>query len=118
MITTMAHLPVDVTTAPTRVLVARVGAAGDCSDTATDAWFPTEPHEDYPAARARYERQARELCGGCPVRAECLELALRDEAQRGVKRHGIWGGTAPWERQRLHRARVRRAAILREAVPA
>ncbi len=114
----LPHLPIDVTIAPTRVLSARVGAAGNCSDECSDDWFPPEPVGSAEAARTRYEQLARQLCAGCPVQAECLELALRYEAQPRVKRHGVWGGTAPWVRQRLHRARVRRAAILREAVPA
>lgn len=37
--------------------------------------------------------QAKEICGRCPVRVQCLELANEnDEA------FGIWGGLTPKER--------------------
>ena len=40
--------------------------------------------------------QAKTVCAGCRVRAECLEFAL---ATRQV--HGVWGGTSEDERQRI-----------------
>jgi hypothetical protein len=43
------------------------------------------------------------VCAACPVREECLELALRNWA---VGQHGVWGGTVPAERERLRAARV------------
>ena len=43
------------------------------------------------------------MCAACPVREECLELALRNWA---VGQHGVWGGTVPAERERLRAARV------------
>lgn len=54
------------------------------------------------ARRARYEREARTLCAGCPVAGECLALAVweeRDEPSSCV--HGVRGATAPWERVRM-----------------
>jgi hypothetical protein len=86
---------------------------GDCSGAQNDDWFPPEPEAKSPAARVRYEATARQLCGGCPVRAECLELALRDEARPYVMPHGIFGGLAPWERKKLNRGRRRRAHAVR-----
>jgi hypothetical protein len=95
---------------PTPVLVHRVGAAGLCADTADDRWFPAEPHHDASQqAREAYEEYARKACEGCPVRADCLELALRIEDRPGVRAHGVWGGLAPWARTALRRARRRRA---------
>ena len=44
--------------------------------------------------------EARRLCAGCPVRAECLAYAL--EAPEEV---GIWGGTTANERAATRRAR-------------
>ena len=38
---------------------------------------------------------AKEICAPCPVRAECLEHALRYE------KNGIWGGTSQRERKRM-----------------
>lgn len=36
---------------------------------------------------AGQEHRAIYLCGGCPVRSECLDYALR-----GREAHGVWGG--------------------------
>ena len=70
-----------------------------------DAWFPVEPGSGYrPRARARYETQALALCRECPVAVECLEMALlREGPARG---HGVFGGTAPWQRQRIKASRA------------
>lgn len=49
-------------------------------------------------AVAQHEREdrAKTICAACPVRAECLEYALRVDEQLGV-----WGGrTAAERRQR------------------
>ncbi|WP_433188726.1 WhiB family transcriptional regulator [Actinoallomurus sp. CA-150999] len=102
----------DVTALPASVLRHRV-ALGDCSGLATNEWFPPEPDVKYPEARTKYEAVARQLCGGCPVIAECLELALRAESRPFVIPHGVFGGRAPWERQALIRARRRRAHAAR-----
>jgi hypothetical protein len=87
-------------------LSARMAVAGRCVDSGDDAWFPMEPTTDH--GRAAYEAVARDACLGCEVRGECLILALRTEAKRSVQAHGIWGGYAPWERDRMRR-RVREA---------
>ncbi|RAY13613.1 WhiB family transcriptional regulator [Actinomadura craniellae] len=44
------------------------------------------------------EAQAKAVCGGCSVRAECLDWALR-----AGEPDGIWGGTTPEERRYLRR---------------
>jgi len=44
---------------------------------------------------AQVER-AKRICGGCPVRAVCLDRAIAAEAQIGV-----WGGTTEGERRAL-----------------
>ncbi len=41
------------------------------------------------------------MCGGCEVRMECLEYALR----HGEK-FGIWGGMSERERRRIRRQRA------------
>ena len=57
-------------------------------------------------------------CAGCPVREQCLELAMR--AESGTYREGIFGGYTAEQRKALARARtdaaeVDEAAILRRA---
>ena len=44
-------------------------------------------------------REAKRICDGCPVTAECLEYALAND-----ERFGIWGGMSERERRRLRRA--------------
>ena len=58
-----------------------------------DEWFPVAVRPETARAEAR---TALALCAACPVRAECLEFALRH--RRGVGRHGIWGGLVEAER--------------------
>ena len=41
------------------------------------------------------------MCGGCEVKTECLEYALR----HGEK-FGIWGGMSERERRRIRRQRA------------
>ena len=43
----------------------------------------------------------RELCQGCPVRQECLDVALAD-----ILLDGLWAGTTPAERKAMRRGRV------------
>lgn len=45
--------------------------------------------------------KVREVCAGCPVRAECLAVAERE---------GIWGGTSARERRRMRRGELRGVA--------
>jgi WhiB family transcriptional regulator, redox-sensing transcriptional regulator len=48
------------------------------------------------------ERGAKAICGGCPVRVDCLEYAIRIH-----ETHGIWGGLNELERRLLIRRRQR-----------
>lgn len=41
-------------------------------------------------------RDAKRICSGCPVRAECLQFSLDND-----ERFGIWGGLSGRERSRL-----------------
>ncbi|MDF1596683.1 MAG: WhiB family transcriptional regulator [Acidimicrobiia bacterium] len=50
-------------------------------------------------------QQARAICAGCPVKADCLDYAL----QTGP-RYGIWGGLTQDELQPLRRRRRLRSA--------
>jgi hypothetical protein len=92
-----------VTELDTDVLRVRTNTAAACRYGETDDWFPAEPAS--PQARAVYEQVAQRRCAGCPVLRECLELALRYEARPTAQPHGIWGGTAPWQREAILRSR-------------
>jgi WhiB family transcriptional regulator, redox-sensing transcriptional regulator len=41
-------------------------------------------------------REAKSICGGCVVRAECLDYALAHD-----ERFGVWGGLSERERRAL-----------------
>ncbi len=43
-------------------------------------------------------REAKRICAGCDVRAECLDYALDND-----ERFGIWGGMSERERRRVKR---------------
>ena len=60
-------------------------AAGLCAE--------VDPELFYPETGAP-NRDAKRVCGGCDVRAECLAYAL---AHR--ERFGVWGGTTERERR-------------------
>ena len=51
---------------------------------------------------------AKQLCASCPVKAPCLEYALRNRID-----HGVWGGTSERERRRILAQRRREAAARR-----
>jgi hypothetical protein len=69
-------------------------------------WFPSR--EDAGAPGGSYGR-ARRICSACPVRVECLEAALVEEAGEGF-RTGMRGRSAN-ERAVLARQRRRAAAV-------
>ena len=48
--------------------------------------------------RTRSERKAKAICAKCPVRVECLALALQSRAQ-----FGVWGGLTEDERRRVRK---------------
>jgi WhiB family redox-sensing transcriptional regulator len=49
--------------------------------------------------------EARRICQGCPVRAACLDWALRND-----QAYGIWGGATEEERRALRLTPVPRQA--------
>ena len=67
----------------------------NCLGVDPDLFFPE---------RGASTREAKEVCRGCEVRAECLEFAL----QNGEK-FGIWGGLSERERRRIRRQRAQAA---------
>ena len=58
-----------------------------CAETDPEAFFPE---------KGGSTREAKRVCTGCTVRAECLEFALGND-----ERFGIWGGLSERERRRL-----------------
>ncbi len=60
-----------------------------CSQTDPEAFFPE---------KGGSTRDAKKICSGCEVKAECLEYALKND-----ERFGIWGGLSERERRRLRR---------------
>lgn len=65
----------------------------DCQYTDPEAFFPE---------KGGSVREAKRICRGCPVRAECLEYAL----ERGEK-FGIWGGLSERERRAMASRKLR-----------
>jgi WhiB family redox-sensing transcriptional regulator len=63
-----------------------------CRGQGTEAFFP---------ARGEKTDAAKAICGGCEVRAQCLE-----DAMAHGDRHGIWGGLSVRGRRVLRRGRA------------
>lgn len=62
---------------------------------AVDGWFRDEPRGR--KALELQRKYAREACARCPVRAECLVIALSHEQETGMS-WGIWGGICAGDR--------------------
>ena len=75
----------------------------NCLGVDPDLFFPE---------RGASTREAKEVCRGCVVRAECLEFAL----QNGEK-FGIWGGLSERERRRIRRQRAQAARSVLGGLP-
>lgn len=63
-----------------------------CAQTDPEAFFPE---------KGGSTREAKKVCNGCEVRAECLDYALAND-----ERFGIWGGLSERERRKLKKAAV------------
>ena len=61
-----------------------------CAQTDPEAFFPE---------KGGSTREAKKVCVGCEVRAECLEYALAND-----ERFGIWGGLSERERRKLKKS--------------
>jgi WhiB family redox-sensing transcriptional regulator len=73
-----------------------------------DAWFPVATRWQQARAEAA---AALALCAACPVRAECLELSMRQWAEAG--RHGVWGGLLEAERAAVREQWLAGTSIIR-----
>lgn len=60
-----------------------------CAQVGSEMFFPE---------KGGSTREAKRICGGCDVRAECLEYALKND-----ERYGIWGGVSDRDRRKLKR---------------
>jgi len=67
-------------------------ARANCMGVDPELFFPE---------RGSSTREAKEVCRGCVVRAECLEFAIANS-----EKFGIWGGMSERERRRVRRARL------------
>ena len=74
-----------------------------CRDTDPDLFFPVGT-TGY--ALVQIDR-AKEVCGECPVKVDCLDYALETNQDSG-----IWGGTSEEERRTLRRRIAGRERIL------
>lgn len=62
---------------------------GLCAQTDPEAFFPE---------KGGSTKEAKRICGGCEVRAECLQYAIDND-----ERFGVWGGLSEKERRGLRR---------------
>ena len=79
------------------------------AQTGYDAWYgPDEEDGAYIGGQIDKEHRdwARRICAECPVKAQCLEFALTDDAGW----YGIWAGLMPNEVRQLKRERIGKAA--------
>jgi WhiB family redox-sensing transcriptional regulator len=66
-------------------------AEGNCREIHPSVFFPSD---------GVGVEVARQICATCPVKAPCLEYALRNRID-----HGVWGGASERERRRILRQR-------------
>ena len=62
-------------------------AAGLCTQVDPELFWPESGHDS---------RDARAVCGRCPVRVECLDYAFTNR-----ERYGVWGGMSERQRRTL-----------------
>lgn len=75
-----------------------------CSPWMDDLFFPEK------SGNGHYEA-ARQICGTCPVRQACLDVAMQEEGNLSApSRYGMRGGLTPDERYKLRFPHGRRAA--------
>ena len=64
-------------------------ATGLCRGVEPEVFFPVSDEDAW---------RAKEICGACTVRDDCLAYALSHR-----ERYGVWGGTTEKERIEMHR---------------
>lgn len=99
-------IPSDVQRAPERVAVVLPLFGTPLEDETLLGWqdralcAQTDPEAFFPE-KGGSTREAKKVCSGCEVRAECLDYALAND-----ERFGIWGGLSERERRKLKRRAV------------
>ena len=71
--------------------------AAACANQPRDIFFPDGGRNT--------DLQAKAICAGCPVRANCLDYALATHSD-----HGVWGGLNATEREHILRGTAHRRA--------
>lgn len=72
---------------------------GACRTADRDLFFVPNGERGNSIAKNEREAAAKAVCEFCPVKATCLEEALKDDLQ------GVWGGTNDEERRAIKRER-------------
>lgn len=78
----------------------------NCAGVDPDLFYPRRGGSK--VLQAEQIREAKEVCAGCSVRAQCLTSALEHQED-----HGIWGGLSERERRRLQTKLPRVARCVR-----
>jgi len=73
---------------------------GSCKQADGTLFFPPSNRFEHKPDREAREARAKRICGGCPVREDCLEWALTTREP-----HGVWGGRSESERKQMILAR-------------
>lgn len=73
-------------------------AGAKCASYDPELWFPEDKR--YWAGKP-LEDKAKEICGNCEVRMDCLEAAVKEEIKGNVRLYGIRGGLNAKERTAL-----------------
>lgn len=69
-----------------------------CAEIPADLWYPEK-------GANQYVSNVKAVCGRCPVKRQCLDLALANG-----ENEGIWGGLTVKERRQLRREQEAEAA--------
>ncbi len=86
----MSSSPIFITPDPKTPWVTEWASHGACAKSDPDALF----------VQGKAQREAKVICRGCPVIAECLSDALDNRTE-----FGVWGGMTERERRALLRRR-------------
>ena len=72
-----------------------------CLSAETDLFFPIGST----GSAVLQVHEAKRVCADCPVRADCLDWAVKLNVD-----HGVWGGLSEEERRSLKRRQTRKRA--------
>jgi WhiB family redox-sensing transcriptional regulator len=81
-----------------------MSAAPACRSVDPEVFFPPT----YGATHRTQVQMAKAVCTACPVRRDCLAVAVAD-----AELHGIWGGSTPFERAAMRGRRQMELRLVR-----